>query len=74
MATLAEIQTEISEVRAALSATYKAQSYGQGDRSLQRARIGELNDRLTQLCRTEAELQAAAAGASNPCVVTPRWS
>ncbi len=31
MATLAEIQTEISEVRAALSATYKAQSYGQGE-------------------------------------------
>lgn len=74
MATLAEIQTEIAEVRSALSAVYKAQSYGQGDRSLQRARIDELEGRLSRLSRTEAELSASNAGAANPMVVTPRWS
>lgn len=74
MTTLAAIQTEIAEVRAALSAAYKAQSYGQGDRSLTRANILDLEGRLSRLIRTETELTAHAAGAKNAGVVTPRWS
>ena len=72
--TLAEIDTEMATVRAALSAVYYAQSYGQGDRTLNRSRIDELEGRLTRLSRQRGELTALGEGARNPMVLTASWN
>ena len=74
MATLAQIEADITRVRAALSAARLAIAYNQGDRSLQRASIADLTADLSLLTREKAELSAAAAGAENPFTVTSRWT
>ena len=70
MATLAEVEAEIVLARDALRAASFAQSYNQGDRNLSRAPITHLEQRLARLCRERDELTAAAAGATNPMMVT----
>ncbi len=60
--TLAGIQAKIAEVEAAISKTVTAQSYGKGDKSVQRAQLAELQAMLSSLRRDEAIFQAQANG------------
>lgn len=71
--TLTEIQTDIVNVKAAIDKVLTAQSYGKGDKNLQRVQLADLEKRLASLTRTEAQLTAAAAGATNPAVITASW-
>lgn len=73
MATLSEKQAELTEAKAALAAARLAQSYGQGDRSLQRAALRELVIDVARVAREVDELSAAANGAHNPTVLTARF-
>ena len=74
MATLAEKQAELTTAKAALAAARFAVSYGQGDRSVTRASVSELEIHVARIAREIAELSAVGAGASNPQVITPRWT
>ncbi len=60
--TLAGIQEKIAEVEAAISKTVTAQSYGKGDKSVQRAQLAELQTMLSSLRRDEAIFEARANG------------
>ena len=72
--TITAIDTEIAEVRAAMSKVYARQAYTQGDRSVQASRIAELQQREAALTRERNEVTAANNGASNPFAVTAKWS
>lgn len=74
MTTLADKQVELDKALAALNAARYAVAYGQGDRSVTRARLPELEMHVARLSREVRELTAAAAGATNPLFVTPTWS
>jgi hypothetical protein len=71
--TLAAKQAELAQARSALEAARYAVSYGQGDRSVTRARLPELEQHVARLAREVRELQAAAAGATSPQMITPSW-
>lgn len=73
MATLAEKQAELVLAKDALNAARLAQSYGQGDRSLQRANLTSLEEHVSRIQRDIDALTAAAAGAYNPLAMTATW-
>jgi hypothetical protein len=73
VATLAEKQAELVEAKAALAAARLAQSYGQGDRSLQRAALISLESHVARIHRDIDALQAASLGARNPTVSTASY-
>lgn len=73
MTTLAEKQTELDHAKASLNAARYAVAYGQGDRSVTRARLPELEEHVARLSREVREMTAYAAGATNPMFVTPTW-
>lgn len=73
MATLAEKQAELVLAKDALNAARLAQSYGQGDRSLQRASLKDLESHVSRIAREVDELAAVAAGARNPLFVTASY-
>lgn len=73
MATLAEKQAELVVAKDALNAARFAQSYGQGDRSLQRANLATLEAHVSRIAREVDELTAAGLGARTPFAVTATW-
>ncbi len=73
MATLAEKQAELALAKDALNAARLAQSYGQGDRSLQRANLATLEEHVARIQRDIEALTAAAAGARNPMILTAAY-
>lgn len=73
MATLAEKTAELVLAKEALAAARLFQSYGQGDRSLQRAALNDLTADVARLAREVDTLTALAAGARNPTVLTAAW-
>ena len=73
MATLAEKTAELVLAKVALAAARLAQSYGQGDRSLQRAALNDLTNDVARLAREVDTLTSLAAGARNPSVLTAAW-
>ena len=73
MATLAEKQAELVLAKDALNAARLAQSYGQGDRNLQRANLADLEAHVARIAREVDELTASAAGAYNPIFSTAKW-
>ena len=73
MATLVEKQAELTLAKDALKAAQFAVSYGQGDRSVTRAQLPQLEVRVARLAREVAEMSAADEGASNPFAVTATW-
>lgn len=73
MATLAEKQAELVLAKDALNAARLAQSYGQGDRSLQRANLADLEAHVARIQRDIDSLTAANAGAYNPLFSVARW-
>lgn len=74
MATLAEKQAELVVAKDALNAARFAVGYSQGDRSLQRARVAELEQHVARIAREIRELTAYSQGADNPMVVTASWT
>lgn len=74
MATLAAKQAELVLAKDALNAARLAQSYGQGDRSLQRANLTELEKHVSRIAREIDELTASAAGAASPNTITASWN
>ena len=74
MATLAAKQAELVLAKDALNAARLAQSYGQGDRSLQRANLAILEQHCSRIAREIDELTALAAGARNPLFVSASWN
>ena len=73
MATLAEKTAELARAKEALAAARLSQSYGQGDRSLQRAALNDLVADVGRLSREVDVLTSLAAGARNPTVLTAAW-
>lgn len=73
MATLADKQAELVLAKDALNAARLAQSYGQGDRSLQRANLADLESHVARIQRDIDALTAVAAGAYNPIFSTAKW-
>ena len=71
--TLAQAQTQLTEALAALSAARKAQGYSISDRSLQRARVEELQADVGFWEKRVNELTAEAAGATNSGYIVPRF-
>lgn len=74
MATLAGKQAELVLAKDALNAARLAQSYGQGDRSLQRANLAILESHVSRIQTDIDSLTAQAAGARNPLFVTAGWN
>lgn len=74
MATLSEKQAELTEAKNALAAARKVAAYSQGDRQQTRQQLETLEANVARVAREVDELTAAAAGASNPILVTPTWS
>lgn len=74
VATLAAKQAELILAKDALNAARLAQSYGQGDRSLQRANLATLEEHVARIQRDIDALTAYAAGGRNPMVMTAAWS
>lgn len=73
MVTLSEKEAELAKAKDALNAARLAISYNQGDRSLQRAGIADLEVHVSRLSRECRELRAASLGASNAGAITPSW-
>lgn len=73
MRELATIDAEIAEVDGALSKAYVATGYAQGDRSVQRERIRELQLRRATLQRERDERVASDNGVTNPMVMSASW-
>lgn len=73
MATLSEKQAELVLAKDALNAARLAQSYGHGDRSLQRANLADLELHVARIAREVDELTAAGAGAVSTLFVTAGW-
>jgi hypothetical protein len=71
--TLAEVQTDLAAARAALDAARRSVSYSQGDRQVTRAPLVALRQEVARLERREAELLAAAGGATNAGIITASW-
>lgn len=73
MATLSEKQAELALAKAALRAAEVAVQYSQGDRTLTRARLGELEARVARLARDVAEMEARAISGKTSAFVVARW-
>lgn len=73
MATLSEKQAELVLAKDALNAARLAQSYDQGDRSVERASLADLELHVARVAREVDELTAAAAGATSTLFVTAGW-
>lgn len=71
--TLAEKQAELAQAKAALSAARLSTGYTQGDRSLQRASIPELEAHVARLAREVRELETVAAGGRQSGSVGVTW-
>jgi len=74
VATLAAKQAELVLAKDALNAARLAQSYGQGDRSLQRANLATLEQHVSRIAREVDELTAASLGAVSPFTITASWN
>lgn len=72
--TLTDAQTQLSATYAALSAVNAGQAYTLGNRSVTRAQSGELRETIVWLEGKIRELEASAAGATSPGVMTASWS
>ena len=66
MATLAELQTELAALKAARTQVLSAQSYGHGNRKLDRVNFADLTREIKELERRIAmyDLDGAIAGSS----------
>lgn len=73
MLTLADKEAELVKAKDALNAARLAISYNQGDRSLQRAGITDLENHVARISREVREMQAAASGSKNSGAITPSW-
>lgn len=74
VATLAEKQAELVLAKDALNAARLAQSYGQGDRSLQRANLATLEEHCARIQRDIDSLTAIANGARTPMFLTASYN
>lgn len=73
MRTLAEIDRDIREARAALKASTVGSSYSIGSRSYTRHELEALREQITVLVRERKAVAAALAGATNPSVSVAVW-
>lgn len=73
VANLTDKQAELIRAKDALNAARLAQSYGQGDRSLQRANLSDLEIHVARIQRDIDALTALAAGAVSPLFVTAAY-
>jgi len=71
--TLSDVDTDLADARAALKKAEVAVAYSQGDRQVTRANLDRLQRRVNSLEREWAERTAAANGAANPMIITPKW-
>lgn len=73
--TLASVQAKITETEAAITKVKTAQSYGKGDKNVQRAQLETLNAELSQLRRDERILtNTSNSNANNPMAITASWN
>lgn len=73
MRALADIESDLSLAREQLVAARHAVGYGQGDRSVQRGRIPDLEAVVARLARERDQRLAYDAGAPSPGITVPRW-
>lgn len=72
--TLAEVELELIDARAALAKARHAISYGIGDRTLARAKLPELTQDVARLERQVRALTDVQNGVTNPDFLCPKWT
>lgn len=73
--TLAAVQAKITETETAITKVKTAQGYAKGDKSVQRARLTELEAELSRLRRDERILtNAGNSNANNAMAISASWN
>lgn len=74
MPTLAEAQATLAAAQTAYNAALSGKAASYGGRAVTYHDLPDLQQAVTLAQRQVNALQAAAAGSSNPDIVTPKWS
>ena len=72
--TLAEVELDLIDARAALAKGRHAVNYGIGDRTLARAKLPELVQEVARLERQVRALTDVQNGVKNPDYLVPKWT
>lgn len=72
--TLAEVESDLINARAALAKARHAIQYGIGDRTVGRAKLPELVAEVARLERLVRALTDVQNGVDNPDFLVPKWS
>lgn len=72
--TLDEKRAELAQAKEDLAAASRFVSMGQGDKSLQRASLPSLENRVARLAREVRDLEAAAYGTRSSGTAVASWN